>query len=287
MVVYFNNQFLPREDVHISPEDRGFLLADGAYEMLRSYQGYLFKAEAHQQRLERSLRELRLQGVDTSAFPGIAERLVAENHLKDRDATVYIQVTRGAAPRRHAFPADTAPTIYIAATPFEADLRQQEQGIRCILQEDLRWGRCDIKSIALLANVLAHQHARDRQAEEALFVRHGAVLEGTHSNFALVEDETLVTPPLSNRILAGITRRTVLDLCGELGIPSREAPVTPDQILRAREALIMGTTVEITPVVRVDDHTIAGGRPGPVTRRLQHGFRRLTQDRTRSGVSPA
>lgn len=276
MIVYFNGRLVPKEDVRISPDDRGFLLADGAYEVILSYDGRLFKAEEHLKRLERSLRELRIERADVGSLKDAAERLIQVNDLENGDASLYIQITRGAAVRTHAFPgSETAPTVYAAASPFKRPREKCEHGIKVILVPDIRWTRCDIKSVALLPNVLVSQQAKEAGAAEAIFVRDGAVTEGAHTNFCAVFDGQLITYPKSHYILGGITREIVLGLCGELGIPFEEFPILESQLREADELMIVGTTTEIMPVVQVDGWQVGDGKPGPVTRRLQQAFREL------------
>jgi D-alanine transaminase len=276
MIAYFNNQFIPKEEVKISPDDRGFLFADGVYEVIRAYKGKLFKVDAHLQRMERSLRELGLDGPNEEKFRNIAEQLIQDNELENGEALVYIQVTRGVAPRRHAFPGnDTPSTVYVTATPFQPPHAEMKQGVKIILAPDIRWARCDIKSIALLPNVLANQQAKENDAAEAIFVRDGAITEGTHTNFCAVFDGELVTYPQNNYILAGITRSVVLDLCRELNIPGREFPIFERDLKDADELMLTGTTSAVTPVVQVEDWPVGDGRPGPMTTMLQRAFREL------------
>jgi D-alanine transaminase len=275
VLVYLNGEYLPRAEARVPIDDRGFLFADGVYEVIRIYDGRPFLFEDHIARLGNGLRALRIKGVDLDAFSAVAERLIAENGLQTGDASLYLQVTRGAAPRAHQFPPpDVAPTVFASAQRFEQHPPTYfEQGVSAITVPDSRWARCDIKSISLLPNVLANQQAHERGAFEALFVRDGIVLEGSHSNLFMVFDDGLVTYPASNYILAGITRRYVLGLAQQLGIPAREGLVPIDRLLEADELFLSGTTTEIMPVVRVDGRSIGSGSPGPQTRRLQEAFR--------------
>jgi D-alanine transaminase len=276
LIVYLNGRFLPRDKASISPDDRGFLLADGAYEVIRSYGGRLLKASEHFRRLQYSLQELRISTPDIGSFADAAAELLRRNKLLDQDAVVYAQVTRGVARRTHAFPQETTPpTVYLTVSPFRPSRRRLEQGVRVILVPDIRWARCDIKSIALLPNVLANQQAKESGAHEAVFVRDGVVTEGSHTNFCGVFDGTLVTHPPTHHILAGITRGTVLGLCADLDIPVRETPIQEQELNAASELLILGTTTEITPVVQVDGWQVGNGRLGPITTRLQRAFREL------------
>lgn len=275
MIVFFNGRFLPKDEVRISPDDRGFLFADGAYEVIRIYAGRPFMMEEHLDRLRYSLGELRitLPGQQIEDLARIAGELIRLNDLAQGEATIYIQVTRGEAPRKHAFPSGpTPPTLYVTASPFHPPLEKWEQGVGVILVPDVRWTRCDIKSLMLAANVLANQAAKERGAEEAIFVRDGIITEGTHTNVCAVFAGQLVTHPATNQILAGITRGLVLDLCSRIGIPSRQAPIPVADLPSAGELLLLGTTTQVMPVVQVDGRPVAGGRPGPVTRRLQESF---------------
>lgn len=278
MIVYFNGQFLPKDAVRISPDDRGFLFADGAYEVVRVYAGRPFMIDEHLRRLRYSLHELRIALPQVQDLPDVIQELLSHNDLSGAGAAIYIQVTRGAAPRKHAFPAEPTPaTVYVTASPFSSRREKWEHGVPVILVPDIRWMRCDIKSLALLPNVLASQQARERGAEEAVLVRDGVITEGAHTNICAVFDGQLVTHPATNHILAGITRGLVLDLCTRLEIPYRQDPIPAHELQAASEVLILGTTTEIMPVVQVDDWRVADGRPGSITRKLQDAFRALVK----------
>jgi D-alanine transaminase len=277
MIVYFNNQFMPKNRVKISPDDRGFLFADGAYEVIRAYNGKLFEIDRHLKRMARSLRELRIESPGSETFKEVAEQLIRDNNLQDGEALVYIQVTRGVAPRQHVFPGnDTPPTVYAYASSFQPSLEKLAYGVKIRLVPDIRWTRCDIKSVSLLPNVLVHQQAKESGADEAVFVRDGAITEGSHTNFGAVFEGQIVTYPKSHYILAGITREVVLDLCRELNIPVKEFPILADDLKRADEALLMSTSSEVMPVVQVDEWSVGDGKPGPITTTLQRAFRKLT-----------
>ena len=277
MIVYFNGKFIPKESVKISPDDRGFLLGDGVYEVIRSYRGQLFAFEAHRERMADGLRELQIEQPAVEDFQTLAETLLKKNHLDEGDALVYIQITRGAAPRKHAFPENTSPTVYAFAAPFHPPQEKWQTGIKVILVPDIRWARCDIKSISLLPNVLASQQAKEHNAYEAVFVRNGMVTEGAHSSFCAVFDGQLVTHPKSPYILPGVTRAVVLRLCHELNISVREYPILEKDLHKADELLLTGTTTEIMPVIQVNDRIVSDGRPGPITTRLQQAFHALTR----------
>ena len=276
MITYFNGEFLPKEAVRISPDDRGFLFADGAYEVIRAYKGNLFRLTAHLQRLQNSLHGLGITVPYIKELQDVAVQLIECNDLASGDAALYIQVTRGVAPRTHSFPpGDTPPTVYMSAWPFHASPERLEYGVRVILVPDIRWSRCDIKSVALLPNVLASQQATENDAYEAVFVRDGIVTEGSHANFAAVFNGHLVTHPKTNHILPGITRQVVLQLCEELDLPYRESPISETELRGAHELMLLGTTTEVMPIVQVDDWPVADGQPGPITKTLQQAFRQL------------
>jgi len=270
MTVYFNGQYKPKEEVRLSPDDRGFLFGDGVYEVICAYNGRQFKAVEHFERLMRSMVELRIQPPDMDALSRVPENLLRENGLESGWAVIYIQVTRGAAPRSHPFPdIETPVTVYAYAAPFVTPEKELEQGARVVTTPDNRWLRCDIKSVNLLPNVLAAQAAREKEAKDVLFIRDGAVTEGSYTSFGAVFAGKVVTHPESHYILPGITRSSVLELCSQLSIPVERYPVQAARLKDADECMLWGTTTQVMPVVQVDDMTIGNGKPGPITRKLQ------------------
>lgn len=276
MIVYLNGEFIPRDGVSISADDRGFLFGDGVYEVIRTYHGELFQVEGHLARLARSLSELRIPFSPVDSLRSVAERLLAENTLATAESKIYIQITRGASPRSHRFPpAGTPPTVYAVAQELSPPLEEQERGVAAITTGDTRWARCDIKSLMLLPNVLAYQRALEAGAQEAILVRDGSVTEGSHNSVFAVFGDVAVTAPLSNLVLPGITREVVLSLCGAEGIPVEEFPILEERLGHADELFLTGTSAEVTPVVRLDSRPVGGGEPGPVTRALQRAFREM------------
>jgi len=276
--VYLNGQFIPRDKAMISPDDRGFLLGDSIYEVIRWYGGYFFDLVGHAARLRRSLRETRIVWEDDPKFEEIAEELIQRNELGTECAIVYFQVTRGVAPRTHAFPdPPVKPTVYGFARRQSINTLVAEKGVAIWLAPDPRWNRCDIKTTALIANILPYQEAHDKGFAEVCFVRNGFVTEGAHSNIFFVRDETLYTHPENNGILSGITRKNVISVAGTNGIAVVEEAVAADMIPYMNEAFISNTTGEIVPVTRITDQQIGDGTPGPVTRRLQTLLRELIQ----------
>lgn len=277
-LVFLNGEFLDRERAAIPLDDRGFLFGDGVYEVCRAVQGRFFELPAHWERLESGLKALRIsteEYLDAGRFVEIARRLLEENDLEGTQATVYLQVTRGAARRTHAFPpAGTRPTVYASAAGFEVPRALRESGAAAITLPDLRWARCDIKSVNLLPNVMAKQQAVEAGAFEAVLLRDGIVTEGASSNVFGVLAGELRTHPLAPAILPGITRIVVLELASELGIAVREQPILAEELPRLQELFATGTTTDVQPLVALDGRPVGDGRPGEFTRALQRGLER-------------
>jgi D-alanine transaminase len=277
--VYLNQQFLPKEKAFISPEDRGFYFADGVYEVIKYYKGYPFCFDAHMTRLRNSLAGVRISFNRFDELADICDRLIEENRLISEYAGVYIQVTRGVAARTHSFPSnDVTPTLYIRAFPMPTFLSEMRNGVRVISRDDIRWLRCNIKSIALLPNTLIFQEAMEAGAFECLLIRDGKFTEATHSNIMMVRNGMVFTHPDSNLILPGITRTKVIKLCSALSVGVIEKPVKADDINSIEECFITGTGSEIIPVVMVDNTVIGNGKPGPVTRMIQKAFFKITYE---------
>jgi D-alanine transaminase len=275
-IVYLNGRFISKDESHISTDDRGFYFADGVYEVIKYYKGLPFCFDDHMIRLRNSLSSVRID-FDISMLGSLCDQLIEVNLLQDEYAGVYIQITRGAAPRIHRFPGkEVKPTVFIRAfamPSYPADLRN---GIRVITREDIRWLRCDIKSIALLPNTMLFQEAVEQNAGECFLVRNGNYTEATHSNIMAVMGGTVYTHPDSNLILPGITKKMVIRLCDELCIPVTERPVASNETNIFEECFITGTGSEVMPVVAIDDKPVGNGRPGPVTIRLQEEFFKIT-----------
>ncbi len=271
--VYLNGNFVRRDEALVSVLDRGFMFADGVYEVIRSYRGSLFELAAHMERLRRSLREIRMTGKASDGIEDVLPELLERNGLAGSEALVYVQITRGTAPRAHQFPVpETAPTVYAHVVPFDPPFEQRDKGIPVILVPDTRWNRCDIKSIALLPNILARQMAEDAGASEAIFIRNGNVTEGSASTFCAVFSGTVVTHPDSNVVLPGITKKVVFDLCARTGIPVAERPFREDELSRAAEMMLLSTSREVMPVISVDGIEVGNGSPGQLTRKIQAAF---------------
>jgi D-alanine transaminase len=277
VLAYLNGRYLARSSATVSVEDRGFVFGDGVYEVWRVVNGVLFETERHLARLTFGMRELRIaprEALTRDTTEQIAGRLLREADLLNGEATFYVEVTRGAAPRTHQFPAaDTPPTVYATVNRFTPPETLRASGASAITIPDIRWLRCDIKTIQLLPNVLAKQAAVERGAIDALMIRDGMVTEGSHANVIGVLDGTIRTHPTNHLILPGITRAIVLDIAREEGIPVSEEPFGESDIGRLDELFLAGTTTDVMPIVRVNDQPIAGGAPGPITLRLLKRFR--------------
>ena len=275
---FVNGRFLPLEEATVSVEDRGFQFGDGIYEVIRTYHGRPFQLDAHLARLQRSAQAIELP------LPWNVQQWVTHIHdgIKRSgypESKVYLQLTRGAAPRDHVFPAAATTTAVMTVRemcPLDTALR--DSGVAVMTMDDWRWGRCDIKSVNLLPNVMARQKAKQAGAFEAVFIRNGQVTEGAVSNVMIVKAGRVLTAPEGEQILSGVTRTIVLELTKKEGLSVEERFVSLDDLLRADEIFLTGTTVEVLPVIRVDGKAVGpggSGKPGPVTLKLQAAFQRL------------
>jgi len=284
--VFLNGRFGSRSEARISPDDRGFLFGDGLYEVTPAYHGRFLGLERHLDRMARGAEALSLTLPD--GLEELHGELLERNGLVDEPMSiVYLQVTRGTAPRTHAFPEPSvAPTVYAWARPFQRpEPAVWEEGFGAVTAPDQRWARADLKTVQLLPLVLAQQSAREAGETDALLVKDGLALEGAHNNVFFVFDRTLVTHPASNQILPGITRAFVLEIAREEGIPVQERPVQVSELKTATEIFFTGTTTEIRPTVRLDGNPVGDGRVGPVTRRIHEAF--LARVARECGLVPA
>lgn len=269
-IVYLNGEYLPRSEAKLSVDERGFFFGDGIYEVTRAVDGRLFESDRHMRRMTRGLKELRLEPAQsTNEIEEISLELLRRNDITSGEGTVYLQITRGAAPRTHHFPpAGTPCTVFLSAQRFAVPHDKRATGIAVVTYPDIRWSRCDIKTVNLLAAVMAKQHAVDHGVFEALFVRESAVTEGSHTNvFGLIDGE-LRTYPASNLILPGITRDVVLELAREMGIPVNETPFHIHHVSELEECFLTGTTTDVMPIVQFDGAPVGAGKPGKVTMAL-------------------
>jgi len=270
---FFNGIYLPKDEIKISPDDRGFLFAEGIYEVVRWYGGFFYDMTSHLTRLKRSLKEIDITWQGVESFPEIARELIRINSLDDSQALVYLQVTRGEAKRSHAYPdPPVKPNVYASARDFIPENEGKEGGVGIMLKDDIRWSRCDIKSVALLPNTLCYQEALEKGFFECAFIRDGKITECSHSNIFFVIHGVLYTHPESGYVLSGVTRKNVLRIANQAGMAIRMEPVTEEMIMNVQEIFITNTSGEITPVTALNDQIIGNGKPGPVTRILRERF---------------
>jgi D-alanine transaminase len=283
-IAYVNGRFVPQRDAMVHIEDRGYQLADAVYEVWSLFDGRLADAEGHFARLERSLSELSIaMPMGRRALALVLREAVRRNRI--REGVVYLQVSRGVAPRDHAFPAGEvrpAVVITVKAVDRSAADAKAAKGVAVVTTPENRWGRCDIKTTSLLPNALARQKAKEAGAAEAWFVDElGLVTEGAASNAWIVDrDGRLRTRDTSANILRGVTRATLMQVIADEGLEVDERPFTPAEAVAAREAFITGAGALVLPVVSVDGELIGNGAPGPLATRL----RRLYIERARAGA---
>lgn len=271
-IVFVNGEYLPEEQGKISIFDRGFLFADGVYEVTAVVGGKLVDYGPHMERLDRSLSEIRLAWpCSEEELKAIHVELVRRNHIKE--GWIYMQITRGAADRDFKFPKDTKPTL-VAFTQTGAlvDNPNAATGVKVITVPDIRWTRRDIKSVMLLAPALGKQAAHEAGAFEAWMIEDGFVTEGTSSNAYIVRDGKVITRGLSNSILAGCTRRSLFRLAKEHGVQIEERLFSASEAYGADEAFLTSASNFVLPITEIDGHRIGGGQPGPLTRKLREIF---------------
>jgi len=272
---YLNGRFSPLEEIRISPDDRGFLFGDGIYEVVRAYHGVPAFWEDHYARLIRSAKEIQLpfhiqpQDFHQLLLTGLEQSGYSEGKI-------YIHITRGVAPREHGFPLNVQPTVFLSFREMGAlPMELMKRGAKVITVPDIRWDRCDIKSLNLLPNVLAKQKAQEAKVFEAIFVRDGFVIEGATSNIFLVKDGQLRTPERNNLVLSGVTQQQVIQVAQAHGQEVHFDRIPLDDLYQAEEVFLVGTTIEVLPVVNIDGQTVHNGKPGPVTCALQEYFTEL------------
>ncbi len=270
-----NGELIPPDQARVPIWDRGFLFGDAVYEVWRIYGGRLWLEDEHTARLRRSLGEMEFPEVDLDRLLDRVRRAVEASEIEE--GTAYIHITRGVAPRAHAFPKPAVPpTELIVIRPYDdsSTALKRESGVAVVSRSDLRWKRCDVKSSNLLANVMALESANRAGAYEALLVdSDGLVTEATHSSVLWVVDGRLAGTPNDSTILPGTTRFLTQKLAKDEGIPFAEGRISLDEFFGVQEAFLTGTTIEVLPIVEVDGRPIGSGRPGPIARKLQAGYR--------------
>ncbi len=264
---FLNGEYVPLKDCKISPLDRGFIFGDGIYELLPVYENKAFYLDQHLQRLQRSMAEIRIKNpYSLNEWQSLIENLIQQSDHDD--LAIYIQVTRGIAPRDHIFPQATQATVFAMANPLPKVAEEQLQnGVELITSDDIRWQRCDIKVISLLANILARQDAIEASAAEAIMVRDDHALEGAASNLFVIRDGTVYTHPKDNLVLPGITRDFVLELLDELGIEYHEQVIPKEWLYSSDELWITSSIKEVLPATKIDQKVVADGKPGELWRK--------------------
>jgi D-alanine transaminase len=282
-VCYLNGEYVPLAQARISPLDRGFLFADSVYEVLPVFEGRPYRFKEHFDRLDRSLGEIRITPPHSHAeWAQLLSELIARNGASN--AYIYVQVTRGMEfGRNHAFPVGIKPSVFAMASPLpELTPEIRAQGLSAITVEDFRWGRCDIKTTALLANILMKQAAADVGAQEAIIVRDGEVLEGSSSSVFLVVNGVVITPPNSRKVLPGTTRDAVLALANG-AIPTQIRTIRVEELQQATEIWIAAATRDVVPITKLDGRAVGDGKPGPVWQKMCTLF---SADRQRLSGTP-
>lgn len=277
-VSYVNGRYLPHREAQVHVEDRGFQFADSVYEVVAVHAGRMVDTVRHLDRLERSLREIGMaMPMSRAALGTVIGEVIRRNGV--RRGTVYLQITRGQARRDHSFPVGIRPTVVVTARPTRPQPPALvEQGVAVVTMPDIRWQRRDIKSTALIANVLCRQRAKEAGAYEAWLVdEQGFVTEGTASNAWIVtQDRRMVTRKADAAILCGVTRLALIDIAADCGVDVEERPFTVAEAVGASEAFLTGTTAFVLPVVSIDGRAIGEGRPGALTRRLRAAYETMT-----------
>ena len=277
-LVYLNGAFLPSEQAQVSVFDRGFVFADGVYEVIPAYGGRPFRLPQHLARLDNSLAGIRLSNpLTVRDWQTVFTRLVEAGGGGDQ--SVYLQVTRGPAERDHAFPKQITPTVFAYSQALKyPEPAQLAAGVAAITVPDIRWQRCDIKAIALLPNVLMRQQATEQGAAEAILLREGLMNEGSASNIFLVLKGVLVTPPKGPFILPGVTRDLALELARAHGLACEERAVTESELRSAEELMLSSSTKELLPITRLDGKPVGNGKPGPLHARLHALYQDYIRD---------
>jgi D-alanine transaminase len=267
-MIYLNGQWMPLAEARISVLDRGFLFGDGVYELIPVYGRNAFRMEEHLRRLQHSLDGICLPNPNSGQqWIRLIEELVAAQTFANQ--SVYLQITRGAAPRDHAFPRDTRPTVLLMANPLNDPPRELiENGVAAVSGRDIRWGRCDLKTLNLLPNVLARQAAVELGCVETVMFRDGVLTEGAASNIFVVKDGVILAPQKDHRVLPGITYDVVLELAAENGMASRIGDIAEADVRAADELWLTSSSREVQAIVSLDGKPVGSGRPGPVYRRI-------------------
>lgn len=276
MVVYLNGRFSEIDKTFVSPFDRAFQFGDGVYEVIRYYPAKFFKADLHLARLKNSLNQLGIKYDGVDEIESVLYELMKLNNITNDVSIGYIQISRGQhIPRRHFYDDNITPTIFMYVENYPARPEEMINGVKIGLEEDIRWSRCDIKATSLLANIMTRNRAIRNGLSEIVWHRNGIITEGTQTNICFIKNGELFTPPLSNFILAGVTRRVVLDLCKQIGIPFTERNISVNELTKFDEIFLTSTTAEVTPVTEIEGTNVKDLIPGPISRLLQKEYSKL------------
>ncbi|KIL43904.1 D-amino-acid transaminase [Jeotgalibacillus soli] len=270
--VLVNDQLMERQEAKVDIEDRGYQFGDGIYEVIRIYSGSMFTGKEHIDRLFESAKKIHLElPFSEEILTKKLQELMEVNQLQT--GIIYLQVTRGASPRQHHFPDNDVKAVFTAYTKeVPRPEKQMTEGVTAIVADDIRWLRCDIKSLNLLGNLLAKQEAMSKGSYEAVLHRDSTVTEGSSSNIFIIKNDELRTHPATNLILNGITRREILRLCSDIGLSYKEEAFTLDEMYKADEVFMASTTAEVMPLVQVGDTVVGDRTPGKWTKELQKAF---------------
>lgn len=272
--VYLNENIEDGQLAKISVFDRGFIFGDGIYEVMVQINGRFFYEEAHIKRLKEGLDKVQIK-FDVEALRSEIPQLLKASDLSDSDCMLYIQITRGVAPRKHSFPEGIKPTVFMYAIPkLLPDINQENVSV--VTQPETRWSRCDIKMTSLIGNILANQHAMNQDAYETIFVRDGVITEASHCNVFFAKNNVIYTHPANEFILNGITRIIIIELCAKLGIKLVESGITHAEMATMDEAFLTGTSTQIASIRQIDDHKFYdNNNTGTITKRLQEAYAEL------------
>lgn len=270
-ICYLNGDYLPLEQAKVSVLDRGFIFGDGVYEVIPAYGGHLFRLQQHLQRLDNSLRAIKLDNpLSNKQWQEMLQTLVEKNRDHDNtDQSVYLQLTRGVAKRDHSFPKNTPATVFAMSNPLAAaDMEKMQAGVSAITLDDIRWHYCNIKTIALLPNILLKQQAIEKHASEAILVREGLVTEGSASNLFIVNNGVIKTPVKSEQLLPGVTRDLIVELAQKNELACEQTAISESELLAADEVWLSSSTKEILPVTHLNEKTVGEGRAGPLWHKM-------------------
>ncbi len=270
--VYLNGNFIPLNEAKVSVLDRGFIFGDAIYEVIPVFGGKLFRFEEHLQRLNNSLTSVKIKNpYSPEQWLTILNNIIVKNN--SGTLSIYLQITRGVAPRNHTFPDNISPTVFIMANPLAAlDKSVLENGVAIVTMDDIRWQYCQIKTTSLIANILLRQQASEKNAVEALLIKDGFVTEGAASNVFIIKDNIIYTPPKTNNVLPGITRDLVVELLQKIKLDIREQPIAQSLLNSADEIWLTSSMKDILPVTKIDNINVANGKPGPLWQKLHLAF---------------